>query len=515
MLFLLPVLTGILLTLSFPRSDLGWLAWPAYAPLVVFVFRAGSPAKAFSGGFVAGAIQYFVLLIWMPEVLISYGGLPAVLAWLGYTLLIAVLACYPAAASLLSGFLIKRCGPTFILAFPAIWICMEYLQTVSPFGGLPWLLAGYTQFRFIRLIQIADITGVYGISFLILSFGTAVAWIIVNRGRNLRAYVPLALACAFAVGALSYGGAALERWSAGEPQYRVAMLQGNISFDDPEALLMDKVHTGYVRMADGLDSSVTDLLILPEAPTPLSYDADSGYRRTLQDLARRFRFGLVFNNIRESGSGGTRLFYNSAYFLDGKGMLQGVYDKIHLVPFGEYIPLRKLLFFIDIISKDVGEFAAGRNYALIETAGRPVSAVICFEAVFPQLVREFVRQGSQLIVNITNDRWYGDSDAPFQHLAIVRMRAIENRRYLLRAANSGISAVVEPSGRITSSTGILQEAVCQGSFDFQTYRTLYTRYGDFFVFLCAIISCGLSVFAMRKCSKDAADSGGMNARRTS
>jgi len=492
MIFLLPVLTGLFLVLSFPRADQGYLAWIAYIPLIYFIIRAKTVKAALAGGFIAGFIQLFSLLVWMPAVLTRYGGLSGLLAWLAYVLLIALLASYPAAACAVTKYLTRRRGDAFILLLPFIWVLFEYVNSVTPFGGLPWLLAGYSQSRYLHIIQIADISGVYGISFLLLWTGTAAVWLVRNQGRGISARVSAAAAIVLMAGSLAYGAAALRRWADLSPRYSAAMLQANISFDDPE--LLDKFRAGYVRMADRLAKG-TDLLILPESPSPVSFDTDPGYRNAIESLARRFPLGLIFNNVAERGSGESLRYFNSAYFLNGRGTVTGVYDKIHLVPFGEYVPLKELFSFVDTVSKDVGSFDAGTDYRIVNIGGRPSNAVICFEAVFPSLVRRFVRQGSRLVVNLTNDGWYGDSAAPYQHLAIARFRAVENRRYMLRATNSGISAFIEPSGNIPVSTGILQQAVCAGRFDFIASATFYTRYGDVFIFLCAIISCGSALYA--------------------
>lgn len=192
---------------------------------------------------------------------------------------------------------------------------------------------------------------------------------------------------------------------------------------------------------------------------------------------------------------GGKRYFNSALFLDGNGVLTGMYDKMHLVPFGEYIPLKHLFSFAEIISKDVGEFHPGRDFRIVEIGDHPANAIICFEAVFPGLVRQFVGKGSQLIVNLTNDGWYGRSAAPYQHLEIARWRAVENRRYLLRATNSGFSAVIEPTGNIQSVTGLMQEGICEGRFAFLSEKTIYTRYGEVLVFLCAIILMGSVILA--------------------
>jgi apolipoprotein N-acyltransferase len=495
MLLFLPALTGLLLVASFPRAGQGYLAWVAFVPLIAFVFRAKGVARAFWGGFIAAAIEIFALLIWIPTVLMHYGGLPDVVAWAAYGLAVSTLACYTALTCAAAKYLIKRGGNSFLLLLPAVWVVFEYLQSRSPFGGLPWLLAGYSQSSYLNLIQIADITGIYGISFLILWVNTVIVWVALGRRKGKAFYTPLITAALMMVACFFYGSISLRRWGNLNPGFRAALLQGNISFDDPAQVLTDKYMHGYQSMADSLKSSNVDLLVLPESPTPPSFQYDSEYRQILKRLATHFPFGIVFNDVRYGKAEEKDRYFNSAFYLDGKGTLKGVYDKIHLVPFGEYIPLKEFFSFIEKISKDIGEFYPGRDYRILEIGNHPANAVICFEGIFPDLVRRFVENGSQLIVNLTNDGWYGRSAAPYQHLAITRLRAVENRRYLLRAANSGFSAFIEPTGRIQISTSLMIEAVCEGRFRFLAEKTLYTRYGDVLVFLCAIILFGFLIFA--------------------
>jgi apolipoprotein N-acyltransferase len=251
-------------------------------------------------------------------------------------------------------------------------------------------------------------------------------------------------------------------------------------------------------MADQLRAGAVDILILPESPSPLSFQYDADYRSSIQQLARRYPLGIVFSNIAFAGEGTGHGYYNSAYFLDREGNERGRYDKIHLVPFGEYVPLKKLFFFVESISKDVSDFQPGTQYVSVPIDDHRVSVVICFEAVFPRLVRQFVNRGAALLINLSNDRWYGDSAAPYQHLAMARWRAVENRRYLLRATNSGISAVIDPVGRVRSRSRLLCEDVCVGRFGFVGGSCFYARYGDVFVFLCVIITaCFLLVCLIR------------------
>jgi apolipoprotein N-acyltransferase len=486
-----------MLAASFPRAGQGFLAWAAFVPLLVFIALCRGPRQAFAGGLFAAAVWTFILLIWIPPVLANYGGLPWALTWVAYGLMTTVLACYPALACAAVKFLMKRRGDAMLLLFPLFWVVAEYVVTYFPFGGFPWLLAGYSQSGRLALMQAADLAGVYGVSFMVLWANASLAWIFLRRRRGAGLWGPSSAAVALIAAAWIYGDASLRRWEGVERNYEAAMLQGDIAFEDPEPVMADKFKNGYVRMADSLGPAPVDLLVLPESPTPVSFQFDSSYQRTLEDLARRYPLGLIFNNIRFAGGAGEDRYYNSAYFLDRNGNLAGVYDKIHLVPFGEYIPLKGILPFTETISKDVGEFSPGRDYRVVKMGDHAAGAVICYEAVFPALVRRFAREGSGLIINVTNDRWYGASAAPYQHLAIARWRAVENRRFMLRAANSGISAVIEPSGRIQSSTGLLRTAVCRGRFAFLEGQTFYTRHGDVFVFLCAIIVAGMVVVAAR------------------
>lgn len=482
----MPALSGILAWASFPTANQGYLAWISLVPLVIFLGRSERPRDAFWGGACAGYLQFFPLLYWMPGVMSRYGGLPAWLAWMLYILAVAVMAVFPATACALTHYCRSR-DARFLLLFGPAWVAIEYARSFVPFGGFPWLLSGYSQTDCLWLLQIADIAGVYGVSFLIAWVNAALAWIWLNRQRGWGRYGPALVGAMLVAASLVYGHAALTRWDQQRPQYLAAMLQANLSVDAPEAELRSRYQHGYVDMAAPLSGRNVDLLILPESPTPLFYQYDRGFRETLQGLARCFPLGMVFNNIYFGEVDGEPRYFNSAFFLDRDGKETGRYDKIHLVPFGEYVPLQRLLFFSRTISKDVGNFHPGESVVAVDAGGNRMSALICFEAVFPELSRSFLRAGSQLIINLTNDGWYGDTSAPHQHLAMARWRAVEGRRYLLRAANSGVSAIVAPSGRIQTRTGLFREETAVGGFSFLTQQTFYMRHGKSLPVLCVII----------------------------
>ncbi len=487
LLLLLPVLSGILTWASFPKANLALAAWFSLVPLLLFVQNVQSARLAFLGGWIEGGIQFAALLYWVPPVMAQYGGLPAVLAWVFLLLMATVLGCYSGAACALTRFGMNRWGDSCLVAFAPAWVAMEYIRSWFPFNGFPWLLLGYSQTTHLPLIQSADLFGVYGLSFLVCWVNLAIAWACTVRQRPVRALVPLCVAVLILITCVLYGVAQLRRWDRARADHVAAMLQGNLSANEPDKVLAWKYKEGYLQMADGLNDSRVDLLVLPESPTPIIFQFDPGYRKFLQDLAHRYIFGAVFNNIRYEDLNGTSAYYNSAFFMNRSGDAPVCYDKIHLVPFGEYVPYKRLFFFSETISKDVGDFTPGGRFVTAPMENHVANALICFEAVFPALSREFVRRGSQLIVNLTNDGWYGDTSAPYQHLMMARWRAIEGRRWLLRAANTGISAIIAPSGRVETQTGILRKATLTGNFGFVSDQTFYVRYGDYFAILCVIL----------------------------
>jgi len=482
----LPLLSAILLFASFPRVSQGYLAWIAFVPLLLVFLRTDGWIGPCLAGFTQAFLADFGLLIWIPEVLRHYGGVSAPVAWLLYFLMLCLLACIPALAWAALCILRKVRGDDALWAFPFVWVSMEYLRNFVPFGGFPWLQAGYTQTDVLELVQVADTLGVYGVSFLIAWVNTAIARCWRSRHSGWRRLAPLFPAAILILCTYGYGMARLRRWANPPQDATVVILQGNLSFDHPVSDQVRKFQFGYEEMVQSLGTESYDLLLIPESPSPLSFEHDAAYRAAMQRLAHRFSVGVVFNNIAE-GARGTE-YYNSAYFMNSAGGVAGRYDKIRLVPFGEYLPLRRLFSFMDTITKDVSEFQPGGQVRVVELGHRSLNAVICYEIIFPDLVREFAAAGSDLIVNLTNDGWYGDSAAPYQHLAMARWRAVENRKYLLRAANTGISAIVDPAGRVLGQTGLFREATMVGRFGFVSGESAYTRAGDMFAHLCVIMS---------------------------
>jgi apolipoprotein N-acyltransferase len=495
-LMALPVVSGIFQAASFPKVNQGYLAWIAMIPLIAYLIATRKAGQAFFGGWICGVVQFAALLYWIPRVLIHYGGVQAAAAWGLFSLMIGILACYGSVACAVTRWCMNRGGPAWLLLFAPAWVALENVRGHFPFGGFPWLLTGYSQGESPRLLQAADIAGVYGVSFLVVWVNSAVVWRWLYRRRPFFGLFPAAIAAMLLILCIAYGSASIRRWDRNLPEYRAALLQGNLGVDETSAALQRKLQDGYTEMVDKLGITEIDLLILPESPSPLLFQVDPAYRESMRGLAHRATFGVVFNNIHFSQVEGDTRYYNSAYFLNRQGIEIGRYDKIHLVPFGEYIPMKWLFFFSETVSKDVGGFSAGDRYETVRFGGHSTNAIICFEAVFPEISREFSDRGSELLINLTNDGWYGDTPAPFQHFAMTRWRAVENRKYLLRAANSGISAVIAPSGSVQQQTALFQKVADVGMFSFLTGKTFYVRYGRGFPLLCAIIT----IVALIRCS---------------
>ncbi|MBM3789303.1 MAG: apolipoprotein N-acyltransferase, partial [Acidobacteria bacterium] len=351
---ILAVVSGLLGLAAFPSVSLGWLAWIALAPLLIAVSRSRTSRESFVLGVVAGLIQWAGLLAWIPRVLMLYGGVPAYLAWMLELLLAAVLALYPAVACAATRLCLDAGGRRLLLVFPFVWVALEWLRTHILLGGFPWLLLGYSQTEWFTLVQIADLTGVFGVSFLVAGVNAAAAWSWIHRSRGVRSLGPAAAAVLMVAVALAYGQVMRARWSGTETPYRAAMLQGNLGFEDPYPALAWKFQEGYARMLETLGAQPIDLLLLPEAPAARSFQDDAEHRNAMARLASRAARGMVLNNVHRDGAGRAAAYYNSAYVLSPSGTEVGRYDKIHLVPFGEYVPWRDLFSFAEPITKDVG-----------------------------------------------------------------------------------------------------------------------------------------------------------------
>lgn len=475
--------SGLLLAAAFPRPNLFFLAWFALIPLLLVVRR-----RPFAAGFTAGFTFFATVLYWLNFVMTTYGGLQPLFSLLAYLFLIVYLAVYFGLATWISCQLEAVFKLPYLLTLPFLWVALEYLRGLL-FTGFPWAIIGYSQQNFSLAIQSCDVTGVYGVSLMLIVVNCAVAGIIAAPGSR-SAWLGIAATMVIAMSHFGYGV-----WRESQPleqraeQLRVALIQGNIDqlqkWDpDNRQASIDR----YRRLSQMALAHQPDLIIWPEAATPFFLQDRSELAEQVRSLPETLNtFLLVGSPTYRQQPSGSYQYFNSAYLFSPSGMEVGRSDKKHLVPFGEYVPLGNLLGFIDKLVVGVGDFSPGEIHPLL-LKGHSLGVLICYEAIFPQLARDYVRQGSDLLVNLTNDAWFGRTSAPYQLLAMTRFRAIENRIWIARAANTGISALISPAGNVVLSGPIFKELQLSGLVGLGAEATFYTKFGDLFAYVCLSIS---------------------------
>jgi apolipoprotein N-acyltransferase len=482
---------GLLLTLSFPIYSLGPAAWGALVPIFVVV-QSSQPTTCFKLGWFTGLVHGSTLLYWIVFVVNHYGNLPFVASIAVCFLLVAYLALYPGLFCAGLSWLRTR-GLPWLLVAPFLWVALE-LGRGWLFGGFPWENLGYSQYRFLFLIQIADLTGVAGISFLLVVVNALVFQGFVNltqRGKIPSAILPVTLAAAILLGQYGYG-----RWrlstleTSSPPSITVSLIQGNIPQEMKwEPAFQQATLERYLQLTRrAVERDHPQLVIWPETATPFYFLGEGELSRVLILEVRSLQTPLLFGSPAVRRQGDRLRFYNRAYLLDERGRVGGYYDKRHLVPFGEYVPLQGVLFFVHRLVEATGDFAAGDRPVVINLAAARSGILICYEAIFPELSRDLVRHGANLLVNITNDAWFGRTSAPYQHLSMAVLRTVELRVPMARAANTGISALIDPSGRILQETGLFEEASLTGSLTLGSGQTFYCRHGEWLALGCLLVS---------------------------
>lgn len=475
------------------------MGWIALTPLVIAAWRASSLRRAFFLGLLSGAVYFWGTLYWLIETMTTFGGLSTPTAVVAACLLVAYLSLFPAAFAVL----LARCrrsfgAPALLLAAP-IWVTTE-LGRQYVWDGFPWALLGYSQVTVLPVAQAASLAGVYGLS-LLLAFTASAAAAPVLIGGRARVVQPaaaavLVAACVVWGQARIAGGSLL---TAGDP-VRVAVVQGNIAQDDKwDPQLRDAITDRYLAMTREAIGRGATFIMWPESSTPFYFEQDLMRGAAIRRLATESHVTLLVGSDQVEPIMATPAaerpdarYYNAAFLVQPDGQVGAVYRKMHLVPFGEYVPLAKLLFFVGPIVEAVSAFTPGADAVLLPVAGHRVSTAICYEVIFPDLIRRFVLDGSEMLTTITNDAWYGRSSAAYQHWEQASMRAIEQGRYLARAANTGISGFVDPYGRVVEKTDLFHEAVLVADLRFIRARTFYSRIGD----LAAWLSLTLTVAAV-------------------
>ena len=513
---LLAAATGILLPLCFPKFDFGLLAWVVLIPLHI-ALDGSRRTHAFWLGWLSGMIAFTGIMSWVVTAMHTYGRVPLVVSYGIMLLLTAYLGLFVgvySAGVVWFRMLVPRYG---LFAAPCLWVTLELLRTYL-FSGLPWSLLGYSQYHQLDLIQIADHLGVYGVSFLIVLTNVALAelylWLMpLFRGfRPARLPWELVSTSAMLIGlSWAYSTSLIVSEESLRPKttLQIGVVQPNID----QSMKWDQgFRDETLRRYDHLTESFgygTDLIVWPEAATPFIYEREPLYQLQLVAMAARASAPLLFGSpaIRFDPDRKPYLL-NSAYLLSAEGNLLGRYDKQHLVPFGEYIPLKSsVLFFLEKLVEGIGDFQPGPGPTILSFQPRLVGdsvsprsvkfgVLICYEVIFPDLVRRMAAGGAEFLVTITNDAWFGDSSAPAQHFSMVVLRSVENHRAFARAANTGISGFIDPFGRILKSSPIFTQTALQASIPVRQPHTFYSRYGDVFAYGCMIISLLLCLYGL-------------------
>lgn len=496
-----------MLTGSFPGVGFYPLVWFALVPLL-FALTDLTPNNSFRIGLLTGFVHYLTLLFWLVPTMRIYGHLPLYLCISVLFLFAFYLALY---IGIFAFFLTKFCSKpaSCIFIIPTLWVSVEYIRSFL-FSGFPWEFLGYSQFNNLHLIQISDITGPYGLSFLI-AFSNAVfflASLYLCKKKWQGKEVPgkfsavsiVAIPLIFIL-IWSYGEwriKSIDKLVATSPSAKVTIVQGNISQSEKwDPAFQEATTKKYIDLSLSAQKDNPDIVIWPETATPFYFlyntDMSAMVKKGIQDAGTHFLIGSPSfirrkNNIE---------FYNSAYLVNPKGEVSDKYDKVHLVPFGEYVPFKKWLPFLGKMVQQVGDFRAGKKGNTIDWKDYKIGVQICYEIIFPNLSRAMAKNNAALLANITNDAWFGKTSAPYQHFSMSVFRAVENRRTLARSANTGISGFVDPVGRIMASTPLFRKATLTRTIPLIRIKTFYTHFGDLFAKICTAMTLLIAILKKR------------------
>jgi apolipoprotein N-acyltransferase len=505
--WLLVLLSAALQILIFPLPNLYMLCWVAITPLLIAILRArqpqtlqlragikllpASPMQAFLLGYACGILWYAGTCYWIYGVMHQYGGVNTP-AGIGILILFCLyLAIYHGIFGLLFSLVVGRSpfSLSALLLSPALWVAVEFART--RITGFPWGLLGTTQVDNIPLGRIASVTGVYGLSFEIMLVNAAfAAAILVQREKRKRLlFATVIAAVVLQAGRLVPAPTIPADHTAVLVQANVPILEGS---DWTKQYFNQTLRDLTEVSLDSLGSpSHPDLIVWPENPAPF-YTSDPLFRDAVSNVARQANAWVLAGSIGIRNASATPAqpteIYNSASLVSPNGDWVSRYDKVHLVPFGEYVPFKQIFSFAGGLTKEVGDFSRGASRAPLDAGGSKLGVFICYESIFPDDIRQFANNGVQVLVNISNDGWYGDSGAYAQHLKQSRMRAVENNRWLLLDTNTGVTAAIDPNGRIVASAPRKTRTALRAPYALSNATTFYTRYGDWFAYLCAIIS---------------------------
>lgn len=463
---------GVALALAFPRTAWDLAAWIALVPLLVAAARA-QPRQALAWGWLFGLVFFLVLLRWLNFTFRVYSAIPWAITWLPTALLAAYCGLFIGGVAWAVSWIGARLSlGAALAAAPFLWVGAEWLRG-HLFGGFPWGSLGYSQYRQLAVLQLAELGGVHLVSLVLVAVNAALAGLVLLAWRQ--ALAGAAFAAALVAGTLVFGTARLDG-AAPPGEVRVTLLQPSI--EQPlkwNPAYREQTLGTYFGLMRRVPAARPDLVVWPETALPTMLREDPAVLAGLRALAEELGAPLVVGSLDQAPE--TRGLRNTAFLVSGRG-IEGRYDKIRLVPFGEFIPLSGVIGFVKDWAQFVAELEAGSRLGVFPGPPAAFGVVICYEGIFPDLVRGLVEGGARLVVNMTNDAWFGRTDGPEQHLAMYPFRAVEHRVAVVRAANTGVSAVIAPSGRIARRMDLFERGTLTEAVPLRSGTTLYGRLGD-------------------------------------
>src|SRR5947209_6640192 len=496
------LLSAVLQVLAFHSPNLYWLGWVALVPWLLSIFELSDKPRgllhAAVQGWIVGALWYLGTCYWIYTSMRLHGGLGPLASGFVLALFCLYVGLYHALFGALALILVRRfSGPPLAMLLATAWVATELAR--SRVTAFPWDLLGYAQTDNLALTHLASWTGVFGLSFAVALASAALAVGVFRKISSLTV-AGLAFAIALQCGMLLKSPAATT-------DHIAILLQQNLPLEAPDSWTrsyFDATISGLVQASEPeafrrIPESRGKLIVWPESPAPF-FLSDRNFLRWMDALADDAHAYIIAGTIATTNSARPteQALYNSAALFSPDGTLVRRYDKVHLVPFGEYVPLVEYLQFAKDLTKEVGTFSRGAHRTLLEAGPVRAGTFICYESVFPDEVRLFSKSGANVLVNISNDGWFGHSGAALQHLRMVRMRAIENRRWVLRATNSGITSVIDPLGRVTQAAPIDVRYALEAHYALaSTPQTFYTVHRAWFAYSCAILTLAALFFPRR------------------
>lgn len=473
MVYIICLASGILLSQAFPRANLHWAAWFAAAPVMYYPYRLGWRQALLAGlvfglGFNGGLLYWIGLFGALPLVLLCVIESLFVLAFIGLAKLIG-----------------SRYGSwaRFVL-LPALWVSLEWLNSLGP-SAFPWGSLGYSQYRALPLIQVSSLAGVWGVSLVLVLSNSILANLADAHRRNLGlgpVCLQAALVAALVIGSWLYGRASIKGFRPTGTPVRAAVVQGNIRQNARQkAEYREQIWQVYGSLTRAAARRGAEFAVWPEGVVPDCVGVDPVIQSRLSDLSRETGVSLLVGG-RDEDSAGRR--YNSAFLITPESGVAGRYAKVHLVPFGEVVLLRDYLPLLAQYRVTDYDVSHGRGVTVLDAGRFRVGTAICFESIFPDISRAYVRSGAGILCTITNDAWFGRTSAAEQHMAKSVFRAAETNRYVLRAAVTGISCIIDPRGRILAREGLFEEGVLVEDVYAMEGSTFYARHGDWLICLC-------------------------------